>query len=233
MINIRKANERGFFDHGWLKTSHTFSFGDYSDPAHMHFRSLRVINEDWIAPGQGFGAHDHRDMEIITYMLEGELRHQDSMGNGSVIRAGEVQRMSAGTGVTHSEHNPSATRAARLLQMWIFPEKKGLKPGYEQKPAAAAGSAENAWVMLASANPLPRAVTIHQDASLWLARLQPGQELHYDLKPKRYAWLQMISGKARLNGAELAAGDGAAVSEESVLTVAAEEKSAMLLFDLS
>ena len=232
MINIRRSDERGGGNHGWLKTHHTFSFDQYYDPRFMSFRSLRVINEDWVAPGQGFRTHPHRDMEIITYVLEGALQHNDSMGNGSIIRPGDVQRMSAGTGVRHSEANSSKTDAVHLLQIWIMPDKQGHKPGYEQK-SFPEDEKRGKLRLLASPDGADGAVTIHQDARLYVSLLGPGQEVKHDLGQGRYAWLQVAKGAVELNGKKLGQGDGAAVSEEQKLTIKGVEDAEVLLFDLA
>jgi quercetin 2,3-dioxygenase len=231
MIVKRPAAERGHFDHGWLDTSHTFSFADYHDPTHMGFRSLRVLNEDRVAPGKGFGTHSHRDMEIITYVLEGALAHADSMGNRSTIVPGDVQRMSAGTGVTHSEFNGQRDRPVHFLQIWLVPDRRGLTPGYEQK---AIPEAEERGVLrlVASRDGREGSVTIHQDADLYASRLLPGERVKHALAEGRHAWLQMVSGRVELNGTELGAGDGAAVSQETGLEVVALEPAHFLLFDL-
>lgn len=232
MIRVRPAKERGHANHGWLDTYHTFSFADYQDPAYMGFRKLRVINEDFVEQGRGFGTHPHRDMEIITYVLQGNLAHKDSMGNGSVIRPGDVQRMSAGTGVTHSEFNHSKDEPVHLLQIWIFPEKSGLTPSYEQTHFSVEERAGKLR-LLASPEPVDKAVKIHQDAQLFAAVLDKGQEVKHVLKNDRYAWLQVARGTVSLNGTKLKQGDGASISEESLLTVIAQEPSEVLLFDLS
>jgi redox-sensitive bicupin YhaK (pirin superfamily) len=195
MITIRKADERGHFDLGWLNTYHTFSFGEYYDPEFMGFRSLRVINEDWVAPRTGFPRHGHRDMEIITYVLEGALQHNDSIGNGSVILPGEVQRMTAGSGVTHSEANSSASDPVHLLQIWILPGEKGLKPGYEQK-AFSAEEKINQLRLVASPDGRDGSVTIHQDASIYAGLLEPSQEIVHQFLPGRHAWIQIAKGAA-------------------------------------
>lgn len=232
MIVTRKAAERGHFDHGWLDTSHTFSFAGYHDPAHMGFRTLRVINEDRVAGGRGFGAHSHRDMEIVTYVLEGALEHADSMGNRSVIVPGEVQRMSAGTGVTHSEFNPRPDEPAHFLQIWLLPDRRGRAPGYEQK-AIPSLEERGALRLVASRDGRAGSVTIHQDVDLYASRLEPGEKVRHALAPGRHAWLQVVSGRVDLNGTALAAGDGAAVSRESALEIAAVEAAHFLLFDLA
>ena len=233
MITIRPAAERGHFDHGWLNTWHTFSFADYHDPEHVHFRSLRVINEDFVHPGRGFGTHPHRDMEIVTYVLEGALSHQDSMGNGSTIRPGDVQRMTAGTGVLHSEFNHSPQDLVHLLQIWIFPEKKGLEPGYEQKTFADADK-RNRLRLVASRDGRDGSVTIHQDASLYASLLDAGQSVRHQLAPGRHAWIQVARGSVTLNGKRLKQGDGASVSEEQAIELTgADTSSEVLLFDLA
>jgi redox-sensitive bicupin YhaK (pirin superfamily) len=232
MITVRPAAERGHFDHGWLDTYHTFSFASYHDPGHMGFRALRVINEDRVQPGEGFGTHGHRDMEILTWVLEGGLEHKDSMGNGSVIRPGDIQRMSAGTGVTHSEFNPSGEAPVHLLQIWLLPSKRGLTPSYEEKrfePASRLGRLS----LIASGDGRQGAVSIHQDADLWTALLEPGKSVHHTLKPGRSAWLQVARGAVSLNGTTLRAGDGAAVSDEPALEITATESAEVLLFDLA
>jgi len=232
MINIRKAGDRGHFDHGWLNTYHTFSFADYHDPAHMGFRSLRVINEDRVHPGEGFGMHPHRDMEIITYILEGELTHKDSMGNGSVIAVGDLQRMTAGTGILHSEFNDSKREIVHLLQIWILPDRKGLTPEYEQKAFAEKDKIDN-FCLLASPDGRDGSLTIHQDAFLHGAVVFPGINLIYDLEPTRHAWIQVARGIIEVNGTELNAGDGASVTEESEIRITGREKAEILLFDLA
>jgi len=227
MIHIRKAAERGHFDHGWLDTYHTFSFADYYDPDFMGFRALRVINEDRVKPGRGFGTHSHRDMEIVTYVLEGELAHRDSMGTGSVIRPGEVQRMSAGTGVLHSEMNPSQDSPVHFLQIWILPERRGIDPGYEQKEFA---REPGRLLLVASHDGSEGSLTIHQDARLYAATLDADGVAH-DLGASRYAWLQVAHGSVDLNGNVLHAGDGASVENERRLEI--DGTAEILLFDLS
>lgn len=231
MLTVRKSEERGHFDHGWLDTYHTFSFGDYQDPRHMGFRALRVINEDFVKPDEGFGTHPHRDMEILTWILAGELQHKDSMGNGSVIRPGEAQRMTAGTGVTHSEFNPSKTRSVHLLQIWILPEAKGLAPGYEQKDFPAE-ERKNRLRLIASRDGRDGSVVIHQDARVFASLLDAGKAVEHAPASGRHAWIQVARGSVRVNGAALAAGDGAAASEESLLRIEAAENAEILLFDL-
>src|SRR5436190_15809541 len=213
MMQVRKAGERGHFDHGWLDTYHSFSFAGYHDPRHMGFRALRVMNEDRVAPGQGFGTHPHRDMEIVTYVLSGALEHKDSMGNGEVLRAGEFQRMSAGTGITHSEFNPSATEPVHLYQIWLFPEKKGIEPSYEQKRFPD-DERHNRLRLVASRDAAEGSLLIHQDTRVFLSRVDTGNEVRHELAEGRYAWLQVLRGSVSLNGNDLHAGDGAAVSDE-------------------
>ncbi len=232
MIVKRPAAERGHFDHGWLDTSHSFSFAGYHDPAHMGFRSLRVLNEDRVEGGRGFGAHSHNDMEIVTYVLEGALEHADSMGNRSVIVPGDVQRMSAGTGVTHSEFNPRPDEPVHFLQIWLVPNRRGLAPGYEQK-AIAEKEERGVLRLIASRDGRDGSVTIHQDVDLFASRLEPGERVEHALRPGRHAWLQMVRGGIELNGTALAAGDGAAVSRESALEMVAVEPAHFLLFDLA
>ncbi|MGH9966995.1 MAG: pirin family protein [Pyrinomonadaceae bacterium] len=232
MMTVRKAKDRGHFNFGWLDTYHTFSFGDYYDPNFMGFRSLRVINEDLVAPGRGFPTHSHRDMEIITYILEGALQHRDSMGTGSIIRPGEVQRMTAGTGVAHSESNPSPDEAVHLFQIWILPQTLRLEPGYEQK-AFAPEEKQNKLCLIASANGHNGSVTIHQDASVFATVLDEGAEVIHQLESNRYAWLQVARGAVTLNGANLDQGDGAAIASETRLKITGREAAEVLLFDLA
>ncbi len=231
MMTIRKAGDRGHANHGWLDTWHTFSFADYYDPAWMGYRSLRVINDDLVSPGQGFGVHPHRDMEIITYVLSGALEHKDSMGNGSVIRPGNIQYMSAGTGVQHSEFNPSKDEAVRLLQIWIMPDAKGLKPRYAEKSLRGAPSGK--WHLMTSKTGRDGSVAIHQDADLWLARFEAGQQVSHLLAKDRHAWMHVAEGRVALNGRTLSGGDAAAVEGESRLQLSADEASQVLLFDLN
>ncbi|HEX8746055.1 MAG TPA: pirin family protein [Pyrinomonadaceae bacterium] len=232
MITVRRAEERGHFDFGWLNTYHTFSFGDYFDPRNMGFRSLRVINEDWVEEGRGFPTHPHRDMEIITYILSGALEHRDSMGTGSVIRPGEVQRMSAGTGVTHSERNPSGEEPVHLLQIWIMPDKRNYRPSYEQK-AYADEEKSGRFRLIASPDGSDDSVTIHQDARLFSSLLEPGQKIQHRLEPGRHAWVQVARGAIDINGTQLNQSDGAAISQEELLAITASEASEILLFDLA
>ena len=231
MITIRRAKERGHADHGWLDTFHTFSFADYWDPRHMGWGPLRVINEDRVAPASGFPTHAHRDMEIITYVLAGALEHRDSLGTGSVIRPGEVQRMSAGTGVRHSEYNASKTEPVHLLQIWIEPARTGIAPGYEQKTF---GEAERRGRLRLIAAPDGRdgAVTIHQDATVYAATLARGERVEHALAPGRLGWLQVARGALLVNGEQLAQGDGAAIEGERSITLEAVEPAETLLFDL-
>jgi redox-sensitive bicupin YhaK (pirin superfamily) len=232
MIRIRKAAERGHFDHGWLDTYHTFSFADYHDPAHMGFRSLRVMNDDRVQPGEGFGMHGHRDMEIVTYVLDGALAHKDSMGNGSIIRAGELQRMTAGTGVRHSEFNPSETEWVHLYQIWLLPERKGLEPSYGQL-AVSEEDKRGRFRLVASPNGAADSLTIHQDARLYLASLSQGEAVAHKIERGRAAWLQVLRGSVNVLANHLAAGDGVAVTDESALAVQATVPSEVLLFDLA
>jgi redox-sensitive bicupin YhaK (pirin superfamily) len=228
MITIRPSKERGHNQISWLDSRFSFSFDQYYDPRHMEFRSLRVLNEDVVAPGQGFGMHPHRDMEILTWILDGALEHRDSMGTGAVIRPGELQHMTAGTGVLHSEFNPSPKDSTHLLQIWITPERKGLKPGYEQL-AFPDKDLRGTFHHVAG----PEApVTIHQVADLFITRLDKGQETKHALKAGRHAWVQLAKGAVKLNGVELKAGDGAAITEEHEVRVEATEASEVLLFDL-
>jgi len=232
MITIRKANERGHFDFGWLNTYHTFSFDQYYDPNHMAFRSLRVINEDTVQPGHGFPTHGHRDMEIVTYILEGALEHRDSMGNGSIIRRGDAQRMSAGTGVRHSEANPSEDAPVHLLQIWIVPQEQNLRPEYEEKKFSD-DEKRNKLRLIVSPDGDEGSVKIHQDASIYASVLDEGQEVDHILANGRSAWLQVAAGSVTLNDVALQQGDGAAVTQESNLRVAAPEPAEVLLFDLA
>jgi redox-sensitive bicupin YhaK (pirin superfamily) len=232
MITIRPANERGHADHGWLDTYHTFSFSSYRDPRHMRFRALRVMNEDVVAPGQGFGTHPHDNMEIVTYVLSGALEHRDSMGNGEVLRPGEFQRMSAGTGITHSEFNPSASEPVHLYQIWLFPAQKGIEPSYEQTRFDES-ERHNHLRLVASPDAADGSLTIHTDARVYLASLDAGQQVTQELAPGRHAWLQVLRGAVTLNGQPLATSDGAAVSEETTLAIAATEEAEVILFDLA
>jgi len=232
MIEIRRSNERGKANYGWLDTNYTFSFSDYYDSRFMGFRDLRVINEDFIEPAQGFPKHGHRDMEIITYMISGELSHRDSMGNGETIHPNEVQRMTAGTGVLHSEYS-SPTDKTHLLQIWILPEKNGLEPGYEQKLFAPEEKQGNLR-LIASRGGDDGSVKINQDVQLYASILESGKQASYELADGRHAWIQVISGAIDVNGYTLVKGDGAAISDETLLKIAAtDDGSEFLLFDLN
>lgn len=228
---IRRANERGHAEHGWLDTYHTFSFANYYDPNWMGFRSLRVINDDLVMPGMGFGTHPHRDMEIITYVLSGALEHKDSMGNGRIIRPGEVQYMAAGTGIQHSEFNPSKEEAVHLLQIWIVPERRGLKPRYAEKSLANTPTGE--FNLVVSKAGRDGSLPINQDADLYVARLEKGNEVSHGLKSARHAWVHVAEGEVNLNGDTLNAGDSVAFSEESRVQLVATKPSQVLLFDLN
>jgi len=230
MIRVRRAEERGHFDFGWLDTYHTFSFGDYYDPENMGFRSLRVINEDWVRGGGGFPPHPHRDMEIVTYVLQGALEHADSMGNGSIIKPGEAQRMSAGTGVVHSEKNASPIEPVHLLQIWIIPERRGLDPSYEQRLLS---GVKGRLAAVATPDGRDGSVRIHQDASILAAHLDKGEATEYALRPGRHAWVQVVRGPVSVNGERLERGDGASVSDVSRLALEALEPSHVLVFDLA
>jgi quercetin 2,3-dioxygenase len=231
MIAVRRSSERGHFNHGWLDTHHTFSFAGYYDPKQMGFGPLRVINEDVVAPGGGFPTHPHRDMEIITYLLDGELEHRDSMGTGSVIRQGEVQRMTAGTGVTHSEFNHSKIAPVHLLQIWILPERSGLKPSYEQR-AFPMSDRRGRLRLVAARDGRDGAVTVHQDAQLYSGFIDTGHSMAHDIAAGRRAWLQVARGEVTLMGQALAAGDGAAITDERNVEIVGCEPSEILLFDL-
>jgi len=232
MIGLRKAAERGHFDHGWLDTYHTFSFGDYYDPAHMGFRSLRVINDDRVAPRQGFGMHGHRDMEIVTYVLDGALEHKDSMANGSIIRTGELRRITAGIGVRHSEFNPSDTKWVHLYQIWLLPQRKGLKPSYEQL-AVGEEDKRGRFRLVASPDGADGSLTIHQDARLYLSSLLPGQKVSHKIEPGRAAWVQVLRGQASSFENYLDTGDGLAITDENTVAVRATTASEVLLFNLA
>lgn len=233
MIQIRKSNERGHFDHGWLNSFHSFSFADYFDSAHMGFRTLRVINEDFIQPAEGFGTHGHHDMEIITYVLSGALEHKDSMGTGSVIKAGDIQYMSAGSGVTHSEFNHSQEDSVHLLQIWLLPAAKGEKPRYGQQQIPREQKL-NQLKLLASGNGASGSIQIRQDASLFASILKGSQSLSHRFEQRRFGWFQLIRGSVSIQGASLSTGDGAAISGESELKIMGiDEESEFLLFDLA
>lgn len=230
-MKIRKATERGHAGHGWLDTYHTFSFADYYDPDWMGFRSLRVINDDLVMPGQGFGTHPHRDMEIVTYILSGSLEHKDSMGNRRVIQTGEAQYMSAGTGVQHSEFNPSNDEAVHLLQIWIQPDTLGLKPNYAERSYA--NAATGVFHLVTSKTGRDGSIAIHQDADLWLAKLGAGESVTHSLASGRHAWIHVAEGEVTLDGQKLTGGDAAAVDEATPLTLVATKPSQALLFDLN
>jgi redox-sensitive bicupin YhaK (pirin superfamily) len=231
MMKIRRAEERGQANYGWLDTHYTFSFANYYNPEHMGFRALRVINDDVVGPGGGFDTHAHRDMEIITYVLSGALQHKDSMNNGRVIRPGELQYMAAGTGVQHSEFNPSPTEPVHLLQIWIVPEKKGVKPRYAERT----GSQLTAGTLNLVASKAGRdgSIAINQDSDLYLAKLNPGDTVTHKLAPQRHAWVHVAEGEVTLNGQDLRAGDGAALSAELTLKLGAKSPAQVLLFDLN
>ena len=231
MITLRPSADRGHADHGWLDTFHTFSFADYRDPAHMSFRTLRVINEDRVAPGMGFGTHPHRDMEILTYILAGQLAHKDSMGNGRSIAPGQLQAMSAGTGITHSEFNPSRTDPVHLLQIWLLPDRRGHTPRYAEWSPVPGNT--DALTLLTSPDGRENSATIHTDALLFLVKLSAAAEVTHTLTPARAAWLQVMRGTLALNGQTLTAGDGAAIENEPALTLAATTSAEALLFDLA
>jgi quercetin 2,3-dioxygenase len=232
MITVRRSHERGGGDHGWLNTKHSFSFSDYWDPRWMGFRSLRVINEDYVAPSSGFPTHPHNDMEIITYVLEGQLEHKDSLGTGSVILPGDGQRMTAGRGIRHSEYNPSKSEQVHLYQIWILPEKKGLEPSYEQKTFAAEEK-QGKLRLIASPDAKDGSVKINQDARLFVTLLKPGEEVIHTLTQGRHGWLQVAKGSVELNGQMLGQGDGAAISDEHQLAIKGTKDSEVLLFDLA
>lgn len=232
MINIRKSEDRGHANHGWLDTYHTFSFANYYDPNHLGFRSLRVINEDRVSPGSGFGTHGHENMEIITYILEGELEHKDSIGNGSIIQPGEVQRMSAGTGILHSEFNHSQTNPVHLLQIWIVPDQKGLQPSYEQKSFSSTNTSVH-LKLIAAPEGKNGIVIVHQDVNLYAGILERGTLINHSLLPQRHAWIQVARGAITVNDIPLETGDGAAISEETKIVIESRQKSEILLFDLA
>ena len=232
MITVRQSEERGAVNMGWLDAKHSFSFGSYHDPEHMGFGTLRVINEDRIQPSQGFGMHGHRDMEIVTYMIDGALEHRDSMGNGSVIRPGEVQRMTAGTGVRHSEFNHSDTDETHLLQIWILPEQNGLTPGYEEKTFDDSEK-RNKLLLLASSDSRDGSLKIHQDTDLFASILDKGKSLSHQFADGRNGWVQVVRGRLSLNGETLDHGDGASIADTSVLDIAALEDAEFLLFDMA
>jgi redox-sensitive bicupin YhaK (pirin superfamily) len=232
MIRVRKASDRGHFNHGWLDTYHTFSFGRYHDAGQMGFRALRVINEDFVEPGRGFGMHKHENMEIITCVLDGALSHRDSLGTGSTIRPGELQRMTAGTGIAHSEFNPSSTQPVHLYQIWLLPNREGLEPSYDQR-AFPAEERHNRFQLVASPDGQDGSLSIHQDARVLLASVESDHTVRHELSPGRHAWVQVLKGAVDVNGVALRAGDGAAVSDESGLSVRSDDGAELLLFDLA
>lgn len=231
MLRIRKANERGFFDHGWLRTAHTFSFADYHDDAHMGFRNLRVINEDRVAPGEGFGTHGHRDMEIITWVMAGALAHKDSLGNGDIIRQGDVQRMSAGRGIMHSEFNASQSEDVHFFQIWILPSKRGIEPSYEQRKLGEGG--RNTLKLVAAPAGEGGVVTMTADARLYASQLAAGKVVQHRLAKDRHAWVQVTRGAVELNGQRLEQSDGAAISIEPEIEIKAATDAELLVFDLA
>lgn len=231
MITIRKSSERGHANYGWLDTHYTFSFADYHDPRHVHFRSLRVMNEDTVAPGKGFGTHPHDNMEIVTYVLEGALEHRDSMGNGEVLRAGEFQRMSAGSGITHSEFNPSSTEPVHLYQIWLFPKTRNITPSYEQRRFDEARRM-NALQLVASPDGADDSLTINQDARIYLANLSEGSTISYTLATDRHAWIQVLRGAVSVNGLTLGTSDGAAISAEENVAISGINASEVMIFEL-
>ena len=228
---IRRANERGHANHGWLDSYHTFSFANYYDPAHMGYRSLRVINDDLVMPGMGFGAHPHRDMEIITYVLSGQLEHKDSLGNGRVIKPGEVQYMAAGTGVTHSEFNPSNDEAVHLLQIWIQPDRKGAQPNYAETSMSKLPQGQ--FNLITSKTGRDGSIAINQDADLWLAKLSAGNRVTHTLAANRHAWLHVAEGEVTVNGEKLSGGDAIAIDEQGTVELTATKPAQVLLFDLN
>ena len=231
-LTIRKSEDRGRADHGWLQSQHTFSFADYYDPGQMGFHSLRVINEDFVAPGGGFPTHPHRDMEIFSYVVEGSLGHEDSMGNGRVLKPGQIQLMSAGRGVTHSEFNPSQTDRVHLLQIWIQPSERGLKPGYAEWHPDAAGDG-GSKVLVISADGRDGSAIIHQDADVYRVRLRAGESASHGVLTGRGVWFQLIKGSARINDTPLATGDAASTEESGLLGITADSDAEGLLFDLA
>ena len=231
MIQLRSANQRGHADHGWLNTYHTFSFASYHDPAYTQFRNLRVMNEDYVAAGMGFGTHPHHDMEIVTYVLEGALEHRDSMGNGEVLRPGEFQRMSAGTGITHSEFNPSKTEKTHLYQIWLLPEKRGIEPSYEQKQFDLA-ERMNRLRLVASPAGDEGSLTIHAQAKIYLGTFEVGQRWTYDIPTERHLWVQVLRGEGVLSGVQVAAGDGVAISSEASVDFVANQTAEVMVFEL-
>ena len=231
-IIVRRSKERGHADHGWLNSYHTFSFADYHDPAHMQFRSLRVINEDRVAPGMGFGAHPHRDMEIFSYVIEGALAHKDSMGHESIIKAGDVQKITAGTGITHSEYNASKSEQVHFLQIWILPQHKGLKPSYQEYSLALSDQAQDV-TLIGSSQGGDHVIQFNQDVYIYKGKLARGKEYCHDLNSGRGAWLQMIKGEVTLNEEKLTSGDGAAIEHRPTITVQAVHDAEFILMDLA
>lgn len=229
-LTVRKSKDRGYFNHGWLQTYHTFSFSDYYDPKFMGFRTLRVINEDTVAPAQGFPLHPHKDMEILTYVIEGDLAHQDNTGSESVTREGEIQIMSAGTGIAHSEYNDSEDRPVHLLQIWILPDTQNLKPRYEQKKVT---FHKGKWTLLVSPKEQEGSLVIHQDTEVYATHLEKGQEIEINLKPNRYGWLQVITGDLTADDVELSRGDGLAIEGVSTVKLKAKSPAHLLFFNLS
>jgi redox-sensitive bicupin YhaK (pirin superfamily) len=232
MIAVRKAEHRGNANHGWLDTRYTFSFSDYYDPRFMGFRALRVMNEDRIEPGHGFGMHPHRDMEIVTYVLEGQVAHRDSLGTSGTIERGELQRITAGTGILHSEHNASNKDPLHLYQIWLLPERPGLAPGYEQRQIDL-GQAHGAWRLVASPTGADGSLTIHQDVRILVSTLEDGRSLTHEVPPGRHAWLQVLRGGVDLRDQRLSAGDGAAISGENDVSVTSRGDAELMLFDLA
>ncbi|QDS91700.1 Quercetin 2,3-dioxygenase [Roseimaritima multifibrata] len=232
MLTIRRSSERGHADHGWLNSYHTFSFAGYRDPQHMGFRSLRVMNEDRVAAGQGFGTHAHQDMEIVSYVLDGELEHQDSMGNGEVLRPGEFQCITAGTGITHSEFNPSADKPTHFYQIWLRPERTGIDPGYQQRRFEPAGR-RNRLQLVASHDGSDGSLRVHQDARIYLADLTADHEVRFEIPAERHVWLQVLRGSVRVNGQTLETSDAAAVSDERALLLQTDGQAELMLFDLA
>ncbi len=232
MIDIIRSSSRGTADHGWLKSRHTFSFADYHNPSMMGFAALRVVNEDWIEPGKGFGTHPHRDMEIVTYMIDGALEHKDNMGNGSVVRPGELQRMTAGTGILHSEFNHSNKDQAHLLQIWILPEQEGLEPGYEQK-LFPSEQKRNRWCLVSSRDGRDGSLTIHQDLNLYSTVLDENVEIEFEFDEVRRGFLQVVLGTVEIDGVELVAGDAAMIQKQTAFTVRALRDAELLFFDMA
>jgi redox-sensitive bicupin YhaK (pirin superfamily) len=232
MIDVIRSDSRGAADHGWLKSRHTFSFAEYHNPERMSFGPLRVVNEDWIEPGRGFDTHPHRDMEIVTYMIDGSLEHKDNMGNGSVIRPGELQRMTAGTGVLHSEFNHSSKDQAHLLQIWILPEQKGLEPGYEQK-LFPTEQKRNRWCLVGSRDGRDESLTIHQDVNLYSTELDMGVETEFAFDKSRQGFLQVVRGSVEIDGEELDAGDAVTMQDQAAFTVRALQDAELLFFDMA